>query len=184
MVLVIEMIFSKTNKSPTHQASAWGLVWRDPKGFLISTNFRGSSSHFCFDHFYIVDFHSALTFAKRDLRREDWVKIYKLTLDKGLISGESADVAEKLFHGTFPTWLWWINILNIMMLVKLGLMLTFLWETQRMKMKSHTNAANATLHLVMKALWEHIWRFAVEKSQTNATNVTMHPLRQAIWGHI
>ena len=95
---IIEMIFSKTNKSPTHQASAWGLVWRDPKGFLISTNFRGSSSHFCFDHFYIVDFHSALTVAKRDFQREDWVKIYKLTLDKGLISGESADVVEKLFH--------------------------------------------------------------------------------------
>ena len=90
--------FFKNKLSPTHQASAWGLVWRDPKGFLIPTNFRGSSSHFCFDHFYIVDFHSALTFAKRDLRREDWVKIYKLTLDKGLISGESADVVEKLFH--------------------------------------------------------------------------------------
>ena len=29
--------------------------------------FRGSSSHFCFDHFYIVDFHSVLTFLDRDL---------------------------------------------------------------------------------------------------------------------
>ena len=103
---------------------------RNQKGFFISTKLKESSSHFCFDHFYIVDFHSALTFAKRDLRREDWVKIYKLTLDKGLISGESADVVEKLFHGTFPTWLWWINILNIMMLVKLGLILIFPWENQ------------------------------------------------------
>ena len=92
------VFFQQQKISTTHHASVWGLVWRDPKGFLISTNFRGSSSHFCFDHFYIVDFHSALTFAKRDLRREDWVKIYKLTLDKGLISGESADVVEKLFH--------------------------------------------------------------------------------------
>ena len=59
--------FFKNKKSSTHKESAWGLVWRNPKGFLISTMFRGSSNHFHFDHFYIVDFHSALTFLDRDL---------------------------------------------------------------------------------------------------------------------
>ena len=52
---------SKMNYCPTHQASAEGLVWRNQKWFFISTKFRGSSSHFGFDHFYIVYFHSALT---------------------------------------------------------------------------------------------------------------------------
>ena len=61
--------FFKNKISPTRQASAWGLVWRNPKGFLISTMFRGSSNHFRFDHFYIVDFHSALTFLDRDLAK-------------------------------------------------------------------------------------------------------------------
>ena len=32
---------------------AFGLVWKNPKGFLISTKFRGSSCHFHFGHFYI-----------------------------------------------------------------------------------------------------------------------------------
>ena len=56
-----ENTFFKTELSPTHQASAKGLVWRNQKGFFISTKFKESSSHFCFDHFYIVDFHSGLT---------------------------------------------------------------------------------------------------------------------------
>ena len=43
---------------------------------MISIKFRGSSYHFRFDHFYIVDFHSALTFPDRDLWSEGWVKIY------------------------------------------------------------------------------------------------------------
>ena len=46
-------------KSTTHHALAWRLVWEDPKGFLIWTKFSGASSHFRFDLFYIVDFHSA-----------------------------------------------------------------------------------------------------------------------------
>ena len=72
-----------TNKlCPTHQASAWGLVWRNPKGFLISTKFRGSSSHFRFDHFYIVYFHSAPTFLDWDLRSKGWVKIYNVKMVK------------------------------------------------------------------------------------------------------
>ena len=58
--------FFKNKISPTRQASIWGLVWRDPKGFLILTMFRGSSSHFRFDHFYIADFQSALTFLDRE----------------------------------------------------------------------------------------------------------------------
>ena len=45
-----------------------GKVWKtvgawNPKKSLV------------FDHFYIVDFHSAVTFLDRDLRSEGWVKI-------------------------------------------------------------------------------------------------------------
>ena len=58
---ILVHFFSKMNYCPTHQASAKGLVWRNQKGFLTSTKFRGSSSHFHFDHFYIVYFHSAPT---------------------------------------------------------------------------------------------------------------------------
>ena len=50
--------------------------------------------------------------------------------------------------------------------------------------KSQTNATYVILHPVMQALWRHIWKCTVEKSRTNATNVTMHPLIQALWGHI
>ena len=53
--------FLKKQIGGTHHASALRLVWKNPKGFLILTKFRGSSSHFRFDYFYIVDFHSALT---------------------------------------------------------------------------------------------------------------------------
>ena len=74
--------FFRNKISPTRQASAWGLVWRNPKGFLISTMFRGSSSHFRFHHFYIVDFHSALTFLDRALWSEGWVKIYNVKMVK------------------------------------------------------------------------------------------------------
>ena len=56
-----ENMFFKEKISATHNASAWGLVRRNPKGFLISTMFRGSLSHLKFDLFYIVDFHSVLT---------------------------------------------------------------------------------------------------------------------------
>ena len=66
-----ENMFFKKKISATHNASAWGLVRRDPKRFLISTMFRGSLGHLKFDHFYIVDFHSALAFLDRDLRSED-----------------------------------------------------------------------------------------------------------------
>ena len=64
-------MFFKEKISATHNASAWGLDRRDPKRFLISTMFRGSLGHLKFDHFYIVDFHSALAFLDRDLRSED-----------------------------------------------------------------------------------------------------------------
>ena len=57
--------FLGIKKTPTHYASIWGLVWRNPKGFLISISFRGCTftSPFRFDLFYFVDFHSALTLA-------------------------------------------------------------------------------------------------------------------------
>ena len=56
-----ENMFFKKKISATHNASACGLVRRNPKGFLISTMFRGSLSHLKFDLFYIADFHSVLT---------------------------------------------------------------------------------------------------------------------------
>ena len=57
----------------TRSASIWGLLWRNPKGFLILIGFRECTSHFRV--FYTVDFHSALTLPDRDLRSEGWVKI-------------------------------------------------------------------------------------------------------------
>ena len=74
--------FFKNKISPTRQASAWGLVWKNPKGFLISIKFRGSSSHFRFDHFYSVDFHSALTSQVSVWKSEDWLKIYNVKMVK------------------------------------------------------------------------------------------------------
>ena len=65
-----ENMFFKIKISATHNASACGLVRRDPKIFLISTMFRGSLGHLKFYHFYIVDFHSAGTFPDRDLQSE------------------------------------------------------------------------------------------------------------------
>ena len=53
------MFLMKRNGS-TCSASIWGLLWRNPKEFLILIGFRGCTSRFCFDIFYIVDFHSAL----------------------------------------------------------------------------------------------------------------------------
>ena len=50
--------------------------------------------------------------------------------------------------------------------------------------KSQTNATNAIMLLLQQAIWGHIWKHTVEKRQTNATNATLHPFRQAIWGHI
>ena len=44
----------------TRSTSIWGLLWRNPKDCLILISFMGCTSHFCFDIFYIVDFHSAL----------------------------------------------------------------------------------------------------------------------------
>jgi len=69
---VCRLVWSKktlfqTKISATHHASAWGLVWRNPKGFLISTKFKGSLGHLKFDQFYIVYFYSPLSFLDRDL---------------------------------------------------------------------------------------------------------------------
>ena len=52
-----------------------GYIERIQKDFFILTKFRGSSGHLKFDHFYIVDFHSALTFLERDL----WFECFFLT---------------------------------------------------------------------------------------------------------
>ena len=81
---VSEKHLFKIIKSTTHQALAWGLVWKDPKGFLISTKFRGASSHFRFDHFYIADFHSALSARPRE--KAEWiynVKVVKTEVARG-----------------------------------------------------------------------------------------------------
>ena len=62
-----ETMFFKIKISTTHNAAAWGLVRRDPEGFLILTTFRGTLGHLKFGHFYIVDFHSACAFLDRGL---------------------------------------------------------------------------------------------------------------------
>ena len=62
--------FLMTKIGSTRSASIWGLLWRNPKGFLILTTFRGCTSHFRFDLFYIVDFHPALT--SPDIVRAEW----------------------------------------------------------------------------------------------------------------
>ena len=55
-------MFFLNKKNPTHSRGIWVVGWKIPKGFLISTTFRGYTSNFRFGHFYIVDFHSALNF--------------------------------------------------------------------------------------------------------------------------
>ena len=42
---------SKQEIITIYRASALRLYWKNPKGFLISTKFRGSSGHFRVDHF-------------------------------------------------------------------------------------------------------------------------------------
>ena len=46
------------------------------------TSFRGCTSHFRFDHFYIVDFHSALTSQVSIRKSEGRVKIYNVKMVK------------------------------------------------------------------------------------------------------
>ena len=79
---------------------------------------------------------------------------------------------------------WWIKILQMITLVKVGSMLVFPWETQIMNRENQTNAINATMPLFWQAIWRHIWKRTVEKSQTNATNVTLLCIMQALWGII
>ena len=55
------------------------------KEFLIFTSFKGCTTcdkPYPFDHFYIVDFHLALTFCDRDLWIEARVKIYNVKMVK------------------------------------------------------------------------------------------------------
>ena len=72
------------NIGSTCSASIWGLLWRNPKGFLILTTFRGCTSHFRFDLFYIVDFHSALTLSGK-VRAECKTTMYKRSKQKWLV---------------------------------------------------------------------------------------------------
>ena len=50
--------------------------------------------------------------------------------------------------------------------------------------KSQTNVTNVIMHLLMQAIWGRTWKHTVAKSQTNVTNVTLPHLRQATWGLI
>ena len=65
-----ENMFLMKKIGSTRSASIWGLLWRNPKGFLILTTFRGCTRHFRFDLFYIVDFHSTLILPDR--MRAEW----------------------------------------------------------------------------------------------------------------
>ena len=53
-------------------ACTWENWWTER--IFDFNKFRGSSSHFCVDHFYIVDFHSALTFPDRVYRKAELVE--------------------------------------------------------------------------------------------------------------
>ena len=55
------MFLKKTKIGSTSSAIIWGLLYMNPKGFLILRTFRGCTSHFRFDLFYAVDYHPALT---------------------------------------------------------------------------------------------------------------------------
>ena len=69
-------------KNTTNQALAWGLVWKDPKGFLISIIFRGATS-------VLTNFSLSRLSA---WPREGWVKIYnaKMVLDREATVDEQA----------------------------------------------------------------------------------------------
>ena len=60
----------------------------------------------------------------------------------------------------------------------------FIERVANVHRKNQTNATCVIIHLLMQAIWGHIWKCTVEKSQTNATSAIMHPFRQAIWGDI
>ena len=60
-VQMFKFFTPKKRRNPLRTRSDLGLVWKDPKRLLIRINFRGSSSYFCFDYCYAVDFHSALS---------------------------------------------------------------------------------------------------------------------------
>ena len=97
----------------TRQSSALRSVWKNPKGFLISTKFRGSSSLFSFDHFYIVDFHSALTLQVSVSKSKVWVKIYNVKWSKLKRLEDPLNLVEiKNPFGFFQTNLmaddWWV----------------------------------------------------------------------------
>ena len=69
--------------SPKHVFCKYlGLHRRNPRGFLILTSFRGCTSHFRFDHFYIVDFHSSLSLQVTFRKSEGRVKIYNVKMIK------------------------------------------------------------------------------------------------------
>ena len=46
---------------------------------------------------------------------------------------------------------------------------------------SQTNAANAIMHPIRKAIWRAIWKLTVEKRITNATNAIIKPPEQSTW---
>ena len=60
-IFVCTRMHQKNTFSRKSKAWAWGLVWKDTKGFLISIKFWDASRHFLFNHFYIVDLHWAFS---------------------------------------------------------------------------------------------------------------------------
>ena len=90
---------------------------------------------------------------------------------------------EATFWAKHNTYWQWNKIWKIMTLIWRMQMWRF-WRKQLAMSLNQANVTNVTIHLLIRAIWGHIWKCTVEKSQTSATNVTMHPLRQAIWGLI
>ena len=41
-------IFLKKRNGSTYSVNIWGLLWRNPKGFLVLKSFRGHTTHFLF----------------------------------------------------------------------------------------------------------------------------------------
>ena len=72
---------------------------------------------------------------------------------------------------TIHSWWWWIKILWMMTPVKMGSILIFHWEMQIMKEKSQTDATNATMPVLTRAIWGDIWKHTGGKSETNETSV-------------
>ena len=90
--------------------------------------FRGSSSHFRFDHFYIVDFHSALTTQVSVQKSEGWVKIYNVKM----VKTEMARGPPKLCRNQKSFWIYALRQLLSLFVVKFQKVFHLVWRSFEM----------------------------------------------------